>query len=234
MSPNASATPASQTINQSTPQYWDEMTEDFDAIYSGQGRSPLGLFLDQWLRKDIYDRVAATVEIVNKLGPAQTVLDVGCGTARLGIPLAKAGHQVTGVDFSKDMLAKATELVSQAGVGERCEFLLGDMLNDIPEPLKTRQHFDAAACLGVLEYMADPMPMLEKMASFSPKVIVASFPREGSFRAWIRRLRYVVQGLDCPLYFYWPKQIEEYGKRLGAKTTRLQLMGELHFAEFEF
>ncbi|MDD4842725.1 MAG: class I SAM-dependent methyltransferase [Anaerotignum sp.] len=37
----------------------------------------------------------------------KTVIDLGCGTGNVTIPLAKAGYQVFGVDISEDMLAEA-------------------------------------------------------------------------------------------------------------------------------
>jgi SAM-dependent methyltransferase len=42
------------------------------------------------------------------------LLEVGCGTGRVAIPLARAGHQVTGIDASAAMLAKARERAGAA------------------------------------------------------------------------------------------------------------------------
>ncbi len=221
-------------INQSTPQYWDSMVGEFDAIYSGQGRTPVGVFMDKWLRKDIYDRVDMSVELANSMGESIKVLDVGTGTGRLIVPLAKNGHYTVGVDFSSDMLKSAQEIVDAAGVADKCEFIQGDMLNNMPEDLKKHEQFDMVALLGVLEYMADTTPMLEKAASFKPKKMIASFPREGSARAFIRRARYKVQGLDCPLYFFTPDQVRELGKKIGAVKTDVSLLGELHMAVYHF
>jgi len=38
-----------------------------------------------------------------------SILDVGCGTGRHSIELAKRGHSVTGIDLSQDQLARARE-----------------------------------------------------------------------------------------------------------------------------
>ena len=43
----------------------------------------------------------------NLPGPSLTVLDVGCGTGVMGLIFAEMGHQVTGLDLSEGMLAKA-------------------------------------------------------------------------------------------------------------------------------
>ncbi len=42
-------------------------------------------------------------------GPRQRVLDIGCGTGVMGLLFAEMGHQVTGLDLSEAMMAKARE-----------------------------------------------------------------------------------------------------------------------------
>ncbi len=44
------------------------------------------------------------------------ILDVGCGTGRHAIELAKRGYQVTGIDLSEDQLKKAREKAGNEGV----------------------------------------------------------------------------------------------------------------------
>src|SRR5258708_38531190 len=44
------------------------------------------------------------------------IIDLGCGTGRIGIPLAKRGFSVLGVDLSEEMLKVAREKAKQAGV----------------------------------------------------------------------------------------------------------------------
>ncbi|MFS1513573.1 class I SAM-dependent DNA methyltransferase [Chengkuizengella sp. SCS-71B] len=45
----------------------------------------------------------------NKHGKPKTVVDLGCGTGNISIPLAKKGYQVYGIDLSSDMLTVATQ-----------------------------------------------------------------------------------------------------------------------------
>lgn len=54
------------------------------------------------------------------------VLDIGCHTGRLAIPLALAGHQVTGVDASRFHTRRARDHAQTAGVRERTRFVKGD------------------------------------------------------------------------------------------------------------
>lgn len=53
------------------------------------------------------------------------VLELACGTGRIGIRLAQAGLDVTGIDLSAEMLARATATAEAAGV--RVRFAQGDM-----------------------------------------------------------------------------------------------------------
>lgn len=43
------------------------------------------------------------------------ILDIGCGSGRLIIPIAEAGHNVVGIDNSADMFAVATQRVAEEG-----------------------------------------------------------------------------------------------------------------------
>ena len=43
------------------------------------------------------------------LNPASRVLDVACGTGNVAIPLARAGHEVTGVDIASNLITQARD-----------------------------------------------------------------------------------------------------------------------------
>ena len=45
------------------------------------------------------------------------VLELGCGTGRIGIPLARAGVSVVGIDRSEPMLARARQRMRRAQPG---------------------------------------------------------------------------------------------------------------------
>lgn len=47
---------------------------------------------------------------------AARILELCCGTGRLTLPIAKAGYDVTGVDFTSSMLAQAREKATAAGL----------------------------------------------------------------------------------------------------------------------
>ncbi|HPY36211.1 MAG TPA: class I SAM-dependent methyltransferase [Clostridia bacterium] len=71
---------------------------------------------------------------------ALTILDVGCGTGRHSLELAKRGYTVTGVDLSQAQLKKAREKAAHAKLS--LEFFRCDA-----RELKFKNRFDAALML---------------------------------------------------------------------------------------
>ena len=80
---------------------------------------------------DLYRALAARTG-----GP---LLDLGCGTGRVAIALAEAGHEVHGIDASESMLAIARK--DLRGRGRAVSFSLGDMRRP-----RSRQAFGLAFC----------------------------------------------------------------------------------------
>jgi SAM-dependent methyltransferase len=89
----------------------------------------------------IYDAMAATVpggddfaffrSLAEQTGGP--VLELGCGTGRVAIPLAEAGFDVTGIDRSAAMLARARRkagLLPPEAAG-RIQFVEGDFVNAV-------------------------------------------------------------------------------------------------------
>src|SRR5512134_2670429 len=67
-----------------------------------------------------YDALKAQNDIPFYLNQAQTasgpVLEIGCGTGRVTIPLAAAGVDITGLDVSGSMLAEAKRKANEQGL----------------------------------------------------------------------------------------------------------------------
>ncbi len=55
------------------------------------------------------------------------LLELGCGTGRLSLPLGRAGVSVVGIDRSEPMLARARQRVRRAGLGRQVRLIRGDI-----------------------------------------------------------------------------------------------------------
>ncbi len=98
----------------------------------------------------LWDEIAAEAG-----GP---VLDLGCGTGRVALHLARGGHAVTGLDSSPALVeelnrrATAEELPAEAFAGDAREFALGRRFASVLAPMQLLQLFggreERVACLG--------------------------------------------------------------------------------------
>ncbi len=89
------------------------------------------------------------------LQSGDSILDVGCGTGRHSVELARRGYSVTGLDLSSEMLARAKAAAETAGVD--VEWLRSDATRFSLSP-----RYDAALCLcegafGLLGSGDDPI-----------------------------------------------------------------------------
>ena len=77
------------------------------------------------------------------------VLELGCGTGRVAVPLAEAGSRVTGVDVSPAMLAVARERAAGLPLrlveGDMRALDLGERFGAVFIPLGGLQHMETAA-----------------------------------------------------------------------------------------
>ncbi len=79
----------------------------------------------------------------------KTVLDLGCAGGFLAEALHDKGASVTGIDPAKDAIAAAQAHATETGRTIRYDVGVGEAL---PYP---DDHFDAVACVDVLEHVAD-------------------------------------------------------------------------------
>jgi ubiquinone/menaquinone biosynthesis C-methylase UbiE len=75
-----------------------------------------------------------------EIHPGASILDVGCGTGRHAVELAKRGYLVTGVDFSTEMLSRAKDKAKAKGV-------IVEWVHSDATRFSSDKRFDAAICL---------------------------------------------------------------------------------------
>ena len=125
------------------------------------------------------------------------VLELGCGTGRVAIPVAKAGATVVGIDRSDSMLARARSRVKRSRLSKRVKLIRGD-IRHLPFPDKTFPL--VMAPYGILQSLLD-----EKLLSATLKQVQRVLTRDGTFG-----LELVA---DLPAWDEYTKRTSLTGKR---------------------
>jgi ubiquinone/menaquinone biosynthesis C-methylase UbiE len=154
------------------------MAERFDALrFSG----PIGRLIAETQEQQI----AAFLAPVE----GRRVLDVGTGTGRAAIALAKRGAIVTGVDASAEMLQVAQRRAAETGA--HVTFIRGDAHGlEFPD-----RSFDAVVCLRVLMHTPDWRASLRELCRVSDGRVVFDYPAlrsAAAMQAVTRRLTHLV------------------------------------------
>ena len=92
------------------------------------------------------------------------VLELGCGTGRLSIPLGRAGVPLVGIDRSAPMLARARRRVSRAGLSRRVRLIRGD-IRHLPFPSRRRPFSMVLAPYGMLQSLLRERDLTATMAA---------------------------------------------------------------------
>ncbi len=124
------------------------------------------------------------------------VLDVGTGTGRAAIGLARAGAAVVGVDASSEMLEVARARAESAGVS--VTFDVGDA-HALPFP---DGHFDVAVSLRVLMHTPDWRRCVGELCRVSRRRVVVDFPSKSSAAAIESLARHLKRALGGKVESY--------------------------------
>ncbi|MEU3350403.1 methyltransferase domain-containing protein [Streptomyces sp. NPDC037389] len=98
------------------------------------------------------------------VGRRLRVLDVGLGQGTQALRLARAGHEVTGLEPDPEMIAAARAALAAEpeGIRERVRLIEGDGRDTGAHFLPGA--FDVVLCHGVLMYVPEPDPLLAGLA----------------------------------------------------------------------
>ena len=162
---------------------------------------------------------AQLAELLALRGPrVARVLDIGCGQGTQALLLARAGHEVTGLDISADLLTLfESELSAEsADLRSRVRFVQGPgeaVAELAPGP------FDLILCHGVLPYFDDVRTLLSAMSTVAAhRATLSLLVRNGLAPAMRPGLR-----------GQWADAVGSFGS--GDYTNRLGLAAHAHTAE---
>ncbi len=196
------------------------------------------LFLDEDLQYScaVFETPQATLEqaqvakkrrLIDKLvlSRGQRALDIGCGWGGLGLSLAEAGAQVTGVTLSTEQHRTAIDRAAARGLSDRAAFRLQDY-RDLTQP------FDRIVSVGMFEHVGVPnyqeyFDNIARLLTDDGVAVVHSIGRKSPpsrTQPWVRK--HIFPGGYIPALSEVFPAIE----RSGLWVTDMEIL-RLHYAE---
>jgi len=171
--------------------------------------------------------IAGEEEVIwDMIGPAQglSVLDVGCGTGRHAVPLARQGARVVGIEPTPEMLARARQKAEDEGLDIH---LAQGAIEDLAPAVGM---FDLVLCCLVLNHVQDLQAAAGRLAvhvrpggrliatDFHPFCLLLGF-----------RTMFVHHGRKhvVPNYLHLPSDYFHAMTTAGLTVTRFEERGEL-------
>ena len=175
---------------------FEDKAQQFDDLYEDERR------LVRTLRPGLFRRRKLAVDTVAAYANPR-VLDVGCGSGRIGEFVLEAGasHYV-GVDFSEPMIDLARARLTRFET--RTELIVDDFL---AAPLDGP--FDVILAVGLFDYLPEPHRFARRMFELCAPggCVVGSFPTWSLLKGPVRKVRYEWIG-NCPIFNYSRRELE--------------------------
>ena len=154
------------------------------------------------LRPGLFRRRKLAVDTVRAYD-APRVLDVGCGSGRIGEFVLEAGasHYV-GVDFSEPMIDLSRARLER--FAPQTELIVDDFLT---APLEGP--FEVILAVGLFDYLPEPYRFSRRMFELCAPggCVVGSFPTWSLLKGPVRKVRYEWIG-NCPIFNYSRRELE--------------------------
>ncbi|MGH9629482.1 MAG: class I SAM-dependent methyltransferase [Bryobacteraceae bacterium] len=205
-----------------TREFFHEYASGFNSIYSNRN-TLANRFINHMFRKSMEVRYRRTLEGCRPV-QGKRVLDIGCGPGHYGIALARAGAvEVVGLDFAEGMIKLARQQAEAAGVAAKCTFMTKDFYTYEPQT-----PFDYVVVMGVMDYVPDPKPLIQRVLSMTRDRAFLSFPVAGGLLAWQRKLRYRTR---CPLFLYTRTEVEALFENIEGFQTVIEQIARDFFVQ---
>jgi SAM-dependent methyltransferase len=175
---------------------FEDKARQFDDLYEDER------WLVRTLRPGLFRRRKLAVDTVAAYANPR-VLDVGCGSGRIGEFVLEAGasHYV-GVDFSEPMIDLARTRLTR--FESRTELIVDDFLT---APLDGP--FEVILAVGLFDYLPEPHRFARRMFELCAPggCVVGSFPTWSLLKGPVRKVRYEWIG-NCPIFNYSRRELE--------------------------
>src|SRR5947209_4785297 len=205
--------PSSAAAPQRVRDRFRAKARQFDDLYEDERP------LVRLLRPGLFRRRQLAVDTVRSY-ESPAVLDVGCGSGRIGEFVLEAGAaRYVGIDFSEPMIELARGRLER--FGERVELITDDFMDTSIEGA-----FDVVLALGLFDYLPDAQRFARRMFELCTAggSMVGSFPAWSPVKGPVRKVRYEWIG-DCPIFNYSADQLRAMLSTAGFGRVELLAPG---------
>jgi SAM-dependent methyltransferase len=176
---------------------FEERAHQFDDLYEDER------WLVRTFRPGLFRRRLLAVDTVKSYATPR-VLDVGCGSGRIGefvLEQAGAAHYV-GVDFSAPMIDLARARLQR--FEEKTELIVDDFLT-----AQLSGPFEVTLAVGLFDYLPEPHRFARRMFDLTAPggCVVGSFPTWSLIKGPVRKVRDEWIG-NCPIFNYSRRELE--------------------------
>lgn len=179
--------------------HFQEQASSFDELYGSETNEEAAV--QRLLRPGLFRRRELAVSVVRSYASPR-VLDVGCGSGRIGEFVLEAGAgEYVGNDFSRPMLELAERRLAR--FGDKVRLVEGDFLD-----VELDSRFEVILALGLFDYLPEPERFARRMWELCADggSVVGSFPKWTWVKGPVRKLRYEVVN-NCPIFNYTEREL---------------------------
>jgi SAM-dependent methyltransferase len=205
--------PSSAAAPQRVRNRFTDRAQAFDDLYEDERRRV------RLLRPGLFRRRELAAQTVRAY-ESPRVLDVGCGSGRIGEFALEAGaSRYVGIDFAEPMIALARTRLQRFDA--RAELITGDFLQTPVEG-----QFEVVLALGLFDYLPEPHRFSRRMFDCCAPggCVVGSFPTWSLLKGPVRKIRYEWIG-DCPIFNYSRRELELMLGASGFERVEIQSPG---------
>jgi cyclopropane fatty-acyl-phospholipid synthase-like methyltransferase len=186
-------------LTSSEHEHWDQTALELETYYKEE-KDALRRAIDKVFRKAMSERVDLTLQECRNIN-GKKILDIGCGTGRMAIQLAKEDAYIVGVDSSDNKIDKANAIAAKEGLQDKCLFIRDDFAKHV-----FKEKFDISVALGFFDYVKDPEFHIKKMRAITKEKCIMSFSAKFAFQVPLRMIW--VHSRSSPVYFYTKKELK--------------------------
>lgn len=110
-------------------------------------------------------RLQFIMHAINKRFHRANILDIGCGTGSVTIPLGCSEHKIDGIDID----SKSIEIAKNRNNLDNVEFEVKDIKS-------VRKQYDVVLAIQVLEHLHNPLEMLKEIHRTTKKLAIITVP----------------------------------------------------------